>query len=61
MKYIIKLMLSVVLIVHSQYVVNGNLLVDYSLDGNEYTGVYYEDMFDDLNSRLELSYEGDVL
>ena len=54
---IIKCMLAVTLVVHSQYMVNGELLVDYQLDGQEYTGVYYEDMFDDLNSTLELSYE----
>lgn len=43
--------------IHSQYVVNGELLVDYQLDGDEYTGVAYEDMFDALNSELELSYD----
>jgi hypothetical protein len=55
--FIIKCMLAVTLVVHSQYMMNGELLVDYQLDGQEYTGVYYEDMFDDLNSTLELSYE----
>lgn len=55
--FIIKCILAVTLVVHSQYMVNGELLVDYQLDGQEYTGVCYEDMFDDLNSMLELSYE----
>ena len=49
--------LAVVLTVNTQYVVNGQLLVDYTLNGESYTGVAYDDMFDDLNSTLELSYD----
>jgi len=55
--FIIKCMLAVTLVVHSQYMVNGELLVNYQLDGQEDTSVCYKDMFDDLNSTLELSYE----
>lgn len=50
-------LLLVTLVVHMQYAVNGELYVDYTLDGQRYIGVAYEDMFDDLNSTCELSYE----
>ena len=55
--FVIKWLLAVTLVIHSQHMVNGELLVDYQLNGDEYAGVAYEDMFDMLNSTLELSYE----
>ncbi len=53
MKTLLKYMLVVTFIVQSQYVVNGLLLCDYSLQGEKYVGVYYEDMMDALNTALE--------
>ena len=51
-KFIIMMMLAVTFIVHSQYVVDGFVYCDYSLNGDEYEGVYFEDMMDSLNSAL---------
>lgn len=50
MKNLTTLLLAVVLMVQAQYMVDGKLYVDYDLNGESYQGVYYEDMFDDLNS-----------
>lgn len=54
------MMLAVVLMVNTQYVMNGVLYVDYTLNGELYTGVTYDDMFDNLNSTLELDYDNGV-
>ena len=52
MKNLTTLLLAVVLLVQAQYMVDGKLYVDYDLNGESYQCVYYEDMFDDLNSAL---------
>lgn len=38
------------LTVISQYTIDDEVYCDYELDGDIYTGVYYEDMMDNLNN-----------
>lgn len=49
-KFLLLLVFTVTFIVRSQYMVNGLMYCDYYLNGDEYQGVYYEDMMDDLNN-----------
>jgi hypothetical protein len=51
---------AVILVVQNQYEVDGKFYVDYVLNGELYTGVYYEDMFDDLNSACLEQAESEV-
>jgi hypothetical protein len=51
-KTLIKLMLAITLIVHSQYFVDGKLFVDYSLNNDYYQGVYVEDMPDNFQAAI---------
>ena len=48
--FVIKCVLAIVLIVHCQYVVDDRVYCDYSLNGDEYQGVYWEDMVDNFTS-----------
>ena len=48
--FVIKCVLAIVLIVHCQYVVYDRVYCDYSLNGDEYQGVYWEDMVDNFTS-----------
>ena len=49
-RFLMMALLTVTFIVHSQYVIDGFVYCDYSLNGDEYQGVYYEDMMDNLNN-----------
>lgn len=51
-KFLLMMMLAVTFIVHCQYTVDGKVYCDYSLNGDEYQGAYFEDMMDNLNSAL---------
>ena len=43
-------MLAVVLMVQNQYMQDGVFYVDFTLQGEDYEGVTYDDMYDMLNS-----------
>jgi hypothetical protein len=48
-KNIMTLAFAVTLIIQSQYMIDNVLYTDFDLQGDHYTGVYYEDMYDMLN------------
>jgi len=56
-KLIIKALLVVTLMVSNQHFVDGKLFVDYVLNGEEYHGVYVEDMLNDLGGALDADNE----
>lgn len=49
---IMKFLLVVTFLVHHTYMINDKEYVDYVLDGEEYRGVYIEDMSDHLSNAI---------
>ena len=60
MKHLLSLVFAVTLIIQSQYMVDNVLYTDFTLQGESYQGVYYEDMYDMLNDACLVEYESQV-
>ena len=60
MKHLLSLVFAVTLIIQSQYMVDNVLYTDFDLQGDHYTGIYYEDMYDMLNDACLTEAESQV-
>jgi len=60
MKHLLSLVFAVTLIIQSQYMIDSVLYTDFTLQGESYEGVYYEDMYYMLNDACLAEAESQV-